>query len=118
MSRLIDADALIKILKEWADTNAMRGYDTAYDVVQDCISTVENQPTVTDWIPCSERLPKDEELSQRKEVIVQNRYGEIFTAQYTYNSPKTRKDFFKEYCVVPYVLAWMPLPAPYQPKGE
>ena len=36
--------------------------------------------TNNSWIPCSERLPKDEELSQRKEVIVQNRYGEIFTA--------------------------------------
>lgn len=46
MGRLIDADALLKTLKEWADSNAMRGYDTAYDVVQECISTVENQPTV------------------------------------------------------------------------
>ena len=70
------------------------------------------------WIPVSERLPKDEELSQRKEVIVQNRYGEIFTANYTYNCPKTRKDFFKEYCIVPYVVAWMPLPSPYQKEGE
>ena len=48
MSDLISRSALIKILKEWADTNAMRGYDTAYDVVQDCISTVENQPTAYD----------------------------------------------------------------------
>lgn len=48
MSDLISRSALVKILKEWADTNAMRGYDTAYDVVQDCISTVENQPTAYD----------------------------------------------------------------------
>lgn len=48
MGDLISRSALIKILKEWADTNAMRGYDTAYDVVQDCISTVENQPTAYD----------------------------------------------------------------------
>lgn len=43
---LISRGALLKILKEWADSNAMRGYDTAYDVVQECISTVENQHIV------------------------------------------------------------------------
>lgn len=68
------------------------------------------------WIPCSERMPKDEELSQRKEIIVQNRYGEIFTAQYTYNSAHTRKDFFRDCCVVPCVIAWQPLPPRYEPK--
>lgn len=70
------------------------------------------------WIPCSKRLPKDEELSQRKEVIVQNRYGEIFTAEYTYNSTHTHKDFFKNHHIVPYVTAWQPLPGKYIPKGE
>ena len=70
------------------------------------------------WIPCSERLPKDEELSKRKEVIVQNIHGEVFTARYTYNCAHTRKDFFGGYCAIPHIVAWQPLPTPYQPKGE
>lgn len=48
MGDLISRSALLKILKEWADSNAMKGYDTAYDVVQDCISVVETQPTAYD----------------------------------------------------------------------
>ena len=64
MGRLIDADALIKILKEWADSNAMRGYDTAYDVVQECISTVETAPTAYNVDAVVAELEKREKTSK------------------------------------------------------
>lgn len=112
----------------WSDSEEdyFSGKEYAYD---DSIITINqlaeeyklfgNSEQVNDgWIPCSERLPKDEELSQRKEVIVQNRCGEIFTAQYTYNCAHTCKKFFVNNCAVPYIIAWQPLPAPYKPKGE
>ena len=117
---MIDEKVLVERLEEheqyemeYGNYHASSAYGRAIEIVNQLAEEQNNG-----WIACSERLPKDEELSQRKEVIVQNRYGEIFTAQYTYNCPKTRKDFFKEYCVVPYVIAWQPLPQPYQPKGE
>ena len=113
---LISRSELIKWLKKVTVTDGIT-FETGFKQI---LTDIENQPTVYNngWIPCSERLPKDEELSQRKEVVVQNRSGEVFTAQYTYNCAHTRKKFFRDNCAVPYVIAWQPLPASYQPKGE
>lgn len=61
------------------------------------------------WIPCSERLPED-----NQSVLVITKTGTIWTAFY---------DTFCETWIdnvtdnVLDVIAWMPLPAPYQ-KGE
>ena len=48
MSRLIDADALIKVLKARAENEAIAGYMTAYDVTNSIIDEVEEQPTAYD----------------------------------------------------------------------
>ena len=44
MSDLISRSALIDVLRNWADRNAERGYDTAYDMVQECIEVVKERP--------------------------------------------------------------------------
>lgn len=46
--RLIDADELIKILRDRASENAIMGYLTAYDVTNSIIDDVEEQLTVYD----------------------------------------------------------------------
>ncbi len=60
------------------------------------------------WIHCSERLPE-----KGGSYIVCSKTGSVYLAHYYKNS------------VVPHwsknsgnIIAWMPLPAPYQPKGE
>lgn len=45
---LISRSALIEVLNKWADANAERGYDTAYDLVQECIEVVKERPAAYD----------------------------------------------------------------------
>ena len=82
------------------------------------------------WIPCSERLPEGD----RKVYIVQCTNGIIdilgFTKdafkldKYAFAEYKGKKksifyEYNPEYGYIEYECeAWMPLPAPYQPKGE
>jgi hypothetical protein len=87
------------------------------------------------WIPCSERLPSKEE---RKEWIDNNlggigylypclvtRYSSI-NPDRTKNNPYVAKHYFdgedflnagEEVCSE-YIIAWMPLPEPYNPESE
>lgn len=93
----------------------------------------EIEPKQGEWIPCSERLPSEEE---RKEWIDNNldgigylypclvtRYSSI-NPDRTKNNPYVAKHYFdgedfvnggEEVCSE-YILAWMPLPEPYM-KG-
>lgn len=72
------------------------------------VSKMEN----TTWIPCSERLPE-----KYGEYLCCNRYGEFIIG---YPVAKHSNDGFyieTDTDGLDYVVAWMPLPAPYQ-KGE
>jgi hypothetical protein len=63
------------------------------------------------WIPVSERLPEDE-----TDVLVCNKDGEI---ELTSGSRSTEVDDFIWYTSgwrFGNVVAWMPLPAPYEPQ--
>ena len=53
--RLIDADALIAQMK--ADTEQMKD-PIAQMFAYGAINDVKRAPTITRWIPCSERLPE------------------------------------------------------------
>lgn len=72
----------------------------------------------TRWIPCSERLPKENEYVDhvRKYYLVQNEYGDMFVASYV------KKDYWEEiYHIGPVtdkIVAWMPLPEPYKAESE
>ena len=73
---------------------------------------IDEQPTVGEWIPVEERLPKIGE-----QVMVCNRYGSVFVSAITYVNAKVFStgechDFGKHYGVV----AWQPLPEPF--RGE
>lgn len=48
MSDYISKSALKDKLQALATSNEMMGYLTAFDVVQDCIGIVENQPTISE----------------------------------------------------------------------
>jgi len=64
------------------------------------------------WIPCSERLPEEWEyylVSDGQSTFI----AEYADYEWRYHSNEQTKDY-----VTVSVLAWQPLPAPYQPKGE
>ena len=60
MGDLISRSALIEVLNKWADANAERGYDTAYDLVKECIEVVKERPTAYDVEKVVEELESDE----------------------------------------------------------
>ena len=73
------------------------------------------------WIPCSERLPKVEDLHEKRLdnytcYLIQRRCGIMDVAHYikVYGESYFEANSIK----IIDVVAWKNLPAPYQPKGE
>lgn len=102
---MIDEKKLIESFRASLNT----GRETfSIDLIVECI---EAQPKVGEWIPCSERLP--EEPIFEKGYIVQSEYmKEPFSA---YWDGENWTDVYDEEIDV---IAWQPLPQPFQPKGE
>lgn len=74
------------------------------------------------WIPCSERLPSFEE---RKKSYCRNAYGAEFIVMIEGSTMPTtlyikmEEDiWFDDNYNYYNVIAWQPLPEPYQPKGD
>lgn len=110
--RPIDADELKKDLT--------RFYDNEVTAKQ----LIDEQPTIEPeqrWIPCSERLPEDEYvLISKKPTNISGSKWSVAIAIRTAD-PRSRKIQWRDsgFGVIQddKVLAWMPLPEPYQ-KGE
>lgn len=71
----------------------------------------------TEWIPCSERLPKESEYVGNvcKYYLVQDEYGDMHVAHYKkigWIPMRSLKALGDE------VVAWMPLPKPYKAEME
>ena len=134
MTRLIDADALKyeplpKGDRNYRTYNLDDAYDDGYD---DAFTDIRNAPTidaVPQWIPCSERLPKEREWIGTKEfgttisdevyVTFEGPTGERFCKHLSFQngklSPHTQREIDVWYKgSIP--IAWMPLPEPYEGK--
>lgn len=144
--RLIDADKLLARYKErlCAGCKKTKNYCEHCCDIPDVIDDIEDAPTVDavepkkGWIPCSKRLPENTEpvnitWVNHKPVSY---YADIKDQPYTgtgiYCNGKwwwysvTCQDYLDEYGKSPgddmdeaiEVLAWMPLPEPYQSNVE
>lgn len=126
MSRLIDADALkadYGMADECKDckTNVRTcEYDRVYTKMDFC-GWLDDAPTVPQWIPCSERQPTED-----GEYITTVEDGEgMFVTSNDWRQDWTEWGFLSYYGEsdepawrrVTNVVAWMPLPEPYQ-EGE
>ena len=121
MGRLIDADKLKEELgKSWAFEN------TLYDVCR----IINEAPTieVPKWIPCSERLPEDsgdylvrpsdnalDDYSEFEEIMIMpyDADCEAFGWWTSYFDPISLGFVDSEFTDFE-VIAWMPLPKPYE----
>ena len=96
--RLIDADAL------WMDVIH------SMDYCDDILEMIESQPTIAQesrWIPCSERLPDNDES-----VLISNSHG---VTKAWWNGRFWTSIAVKKYKTV---TAWMPMPKPYSEDKE
>lgn len=116
--RLIDADALRESVLKWLPHDPCGVEENEYPYETDiCVSMlmeIEDAPTIEPqphWIPCSERLPREEEQDDELGVLVTlgNGYSGL---QYDLYHDDHWYDWDG------FVVAWMPLPPMYQEKGK
>ena len=75
------------------------------------------------WIPCSERFPECENGCETTALMFQLKTGTIEVGYFGVGG-KVREKYFRHYrnstdgVDASDVVAWKPLPEPYQPKGE
>jgi len=71
---------------------------------------------MSEWIPVSERLPKAGEYvgNVAKYYLVQNEYGDMLVARYTHS--EYWEQIYQMKPIADEVVAWMPLPKPYEPQ--
>ena len=110
--RLISLNAAIHVIKDallsWSDMPEWRE--------NKIVDALEKLPSAQRWIPCSERLPEDEE-----EVIVSVRddSGDNTLDYSSCGWYACAGDFwFVDNEPNYHVVAWMPLPAAYQEGGK
>lgn len=136
MSDLISRSALIMRLNDYAlQVAPFRDMKSTwqYDAVQECIKAVEEQLTVepaadvpdiyvgNKWIPVSERLPEVNGVYSITRKISDGEYrwyisdSAYFDGQNTWHSDN-RVNHDREY--LKDVIAWQPLPAPYDMRKK
>lgn len=95
----------IEILKEYRNSVMLflEAEVPAFDLA------IESLSTDTEWIPCSERLPKADE-----QVLCCDSQSRVFTSALT-EIASNGMAFFGQHCKV---IAWMPLPTPYGEEGK
>lgn len=102
MSRLIDADALLKFVEDryeitWESDTYEGGIK---DACSDIIEKIDNMPTIEPephWIPCSERMPED---------------GQLIYASFQYFQCCIIAEYSSY--IRDAIDAWVPLPEPYK----
>ena len=110
---MIDEKKLIKfIISNDFKRRTIQSKDSLQDIL---IQFVEEQPKVGEWIPVSERLPEDGES-----YLVTNAesFGQFHTYKGWYDGKHKIWHMDGNFERKMNVIAWQPLPSPYQPKGE
>lgn len=122
--RLIDADAFKEYIKDGID-GLILPKDQAVKVIaisKSFLKDIDEQPTMESkpqWIPCSERLPEHDgyylvttdgshndviDIAEYGSFIRKGLNGDLYTV--------------KEWNKASKILAWMPLPDPYEVKNN
>jgi len=128
--RLIDADALIKIINGLSSLALiMNGFRECADkcIVEEIVKIIEHMPTIEPerktgrWIPCSERLPEE-----YGNYLATMDDGDVQECTY---SPEKNTPFMRGgwstceadgivFLDIAEVIAWMPLPSPYKEGAQ
>lgn len=135
--RLIDADAFKKYIADGIDGLILPKdqAEKAIAVTKSFLKDIDEQPTVEipriEWIPCSERLPKenicdDGYVEPSDYVLVFGDHGNYGVSRY-WGNRRTKKENPLSYIFSDWMdlnwnvqkpIAWMPLPEPYKEGGD
>ena len=119
--RPIDADAQRDKLQNLADDEWNRSTTTSWaEAFNECADMLEDAPTIEPephWIPCSERLPEEEDYRECMECLdgAVWYYTDRKTMGLGYYYDSTKQ--WSTICDIKpdgNVIAWMPLPEPYR----
>lgn len=115
MTRLIDADVVIKNIEEYWEMvkrgKPSRGMTAVMQSIKTIVNSLQTVDAEPHWIPCSERLPEDD---RSKVVTLANGNAEV--GYYSNGDWWCVGDKFT--LENPTVIAWMPLPKPYEVEDE
>ena len=122
-----EAEKDMQLSDNYADAQAyggkQEGYENAIEIVKKESEKFDTDTNVGNngWIPCSEWVPKVEDLHEKSVddctcYLIQRRCGIMDVAHYikVYGEPYFEANSIK----MKDVVAWHPLPEPYNPKGE
>lgn len=125
MANLIDRDKLLNRLKEKHEKGL-------FDYFKDILNEIEETPEANQWIPCTERLPKEyrfgDALNSMPCLITVKYDDRVFEQcatyylhregdEYTWVSYETDGLYAPLYKLED-VIAWMPLPEVYKENDE
>lgn len=110
MADLIERDAAIKLIQPRVKPKTVygEGYLNAIEHVTELLALM---PSVNCWIPCSERLPKDD-----ANVLAHNDGDGVLIASYDHYVREWMEAF--ECYPLTNVTHWMPLPEPPKRKDD
>ena len=108
--KLIEEIANFKRCQKSENCDYLTGYISALSAVEGMIA---EQPKMGEWIPCSEWLPEEPLFADEGYIVQQKRVREPFTLywdgeKWTDANGDEEDD----------IIAWMPLPEPYNPNKE
>lgn len=121
MDDLISRQVAIDEAEEWIETYSHgRGGQRERNLIKHVISGIKKLPSAQQWIPCSERLPEEEDYKPIADyydgvVWYCTKSGEIGFGWY-YTSTKKWANVYD--CSPGEVVAWMPLPEPWKGEGK
>ena len=93
------------------DFNARERLRQRKGEAREILNSIQQLPSAQRWIPCSERLPK-----VRQWVLCQCRAGIMDVLRLTADG-SWNKDYPHAEYMSGFVVAWMPLPEPYEVKN-
>lgn len=91
----------------------MHGRMREYAGLCAAVNIIKNQPKIGEWIPCSERLP--DESGTYIVNAIENNIIHVTFAKWMKRMKKWELTGSRSYWKV---IAWQPLPEPYQPGKE
>ena len=128
MNMISEIGKIRKLVKEYDNPDWGKETKTVAEVVEDCLDIIEflctkleamerseykEKRSATDygggWIACSEKLP-----DKNGYYIIQTQTNNIKIARYHYNTTREYMAFWIDHMKVENVVAWQPLPEPYQ----